>query len=86
MLLNTRGTASIVFLVMMHARLRGWGSVCDNTAAVMLGVGKGTYASCSQSRAGVIFRPVFPPPSSWPAASQLAPVPACRPMCAMLCG
>ena len=54
MLLNMRGTASIVFLVMMHARLRGWCSVCDNTAAVMLGVSKGTYVRCSQSRAGFI--------------------------------
>ena len=51
---QVRGTASIVFLVMMHARLRGWCSVCDNTAAVMLGVGKGTYVRCSQSPAGVI--------------------------------
>ena len=39
----------------MHARLRRCCGVCDNTAAVMLGVGKGIYAcSRNQSRAGVV--------------------------------
>ena len=64
---------------MMHARLRRCCDVCDNTAAVMLGVGKGIYAcSKNQSRAGVISSRL-PTRSSWPeACAQLAPVPACH--------